>query len=259
CIGCEYLGYPWPGSTSSDPRHCWPTATTQDHLSRVAFVSRGARGALVDNNITSVAALAGTAATSPAYDTHHVLRATRTVVAGRAQSLGTQQAFVPPQTGTSAVMPKWADLRIYITADFDIGSGISVAFGLKGFFWAHQNRINPGQQQSQSWQPRVFPIDQRSLQVQERELLHLIDAIYQMLQHATTAAQNPTVQVYLWDTVTYEHLVRVIGRHLPAIIGNNQLKHLAWLFPPETVVANPDVSDRKSPLTIVRDVVRAIV
>ncbi len=259
CIGCEYLGYPWPGSTSSDPRHCWPTATMQDHLSRVAFVSRGARGALVDNNISSVAALAGTVATSPAYDTHHVLRATRSVVAGRAQSLGTQQAFLPPQTGTSAVMPKWADLRIFITADFDIGSGISVAFGLKGFFWAQPNRINAGQQQSQSWQSRVFPIDQRSLQVEQRELLHLLDAIYQMLRHATNAAQNPTVQVYLWDTVTYEHLVRVIGRHLPAIIGNNQLKQLAWLFPPETVVANPDVSDRKSPITIVRDVVRAIV
>lgn len=259
CIGCEYLGYPWPGTNTSDPRHCWPTATTQDHLSRVAFVSRGAAGALVDNNIPNVAALAGTAATSPAYDTHHVLRATRSVVAGRAQSLGTQQAFLPPQIGTSAVMPKWTDLRIYITADFDIGSGISVAFGLKGFFWAHQNRINAGQQQTQSWQSRVFPIDQRSLQVEQRELLHLLAAIHQMLQHATSAAQNPTVQVYLWDTVTYEHLVRIIGRHLPAIIGNKQLKHLAWLFPPETVVANPDVSDRKSPLTIVRDVVRAIV
>lgn len=259
CIGCDYLGYPWSPSTPSDPRHCWPTATTQDHLSRVAFVSRGAAGALADNNITNVAALAGTATTSPAYDTHHVLRATRSVVAGRAQSLGTQQAFLPPQIGTSAVMPKWTDLRIYITADFDIGSGISVAFGLKGFFWAHQNRINAGQQQTRSWQSRVFPVDQRSLQVEERELLHLLAAIHQMLQHATNAAQNPTVQVYLWDTVTYEHLVRVIGRHLPTIIGNNQLRHLAWLFPPEIVVANPDISDRKSPLTIVRDVVRAIV
>ena len=259
CIGCEYLGYPWPGTTTSDPRHCWPTATALDHLSRVAFVSRGAAKALAENNITNVTALAGTAATSPAYDTHHVLRATRTVVAGRAKSLSTQQAFLPPQTGTSAVMPKRTDLRIYITADFDIGSGISVAFGLKGFFWAHQNRINPGQQQTNSWQPRVFPIDQRSLQAEERELLHLLDAIHQMLQHARNAAQNATVQVYVWDTVTYEHLVRVIGRHLPAIIGNDQLRQLAWLFPPETVVANPNVSDRKSPLTIVRDVVRAVV
>lgn len=259
CIGCEYLGYPWPGNTTSDPRHCWPTATAQDHLSRVAFVSRGAAGALADNNITSVAALAGTAATSSAYDTHHVLRATRSVVSGRAQSLGTQQAFVPPQAGTSAVMPKWTDLRIYVTADFDIGSGISVAFGVKGQFWVRPERVKPGQQQSQMWQAAVFPIDQRSLQVEQRELLRLLDAVYKMLDHADNAASNPTVQVYLWDTVTYEHLVRVIGRHLPAIIGNKQLKHLAWLFPPDSVVANPDVSDRKSPITIVRDVVRAVV
>lgn len=259
CIGCEYLGYPWPGNTASDPRHCWPTATTQDHLSRVAFVSRGAAGALADNNITSVAALAGTAAASPAYDTHHVLRATRSVVAGRAQSLGTQQAFVPPQAGTSAVMPKWTDLRIYITADFDIGSGISVAFGVKGQFWVRPDRVKPGQQQSLMWQAVVFPIDQRSLQVEQRELLRLLDAVHTMLDHAKKSALNPTVQVYLWDTVTYEHLVRVIGRHLSAIIGKKQLKHLAWLFPPESVVANPDVSDRKSPITIVRNVVRAIV
>jgi DNA replication ATP-dependent helicase Dna2 len=105
----------------------------------------------------------------------------------------------------------------------------------------------------------VFPIDQRSPQAEQRELLHLLDAIHKMMEHATKAAQNPTVQVYIWDSVTYQHLVRVIGRHLPAIIGNKQLKHLAWLFPPEAVVANPDVSDRKSPITVVRDVVRAIV
>lgn len=259
CIGCEYLGYPWAGSTTSDPGHCWPSAMAQDHLSRVAFVSRGARGALQDNNILSVAALAGTAANSAAYDTHHVLRATRTVVAGRAQSLGTNQSFVPPQSGTSAVMPRWTDLRIYITADFDVGSGITVAFGLKGFFWVNTNRLQPGQQQSRSWPARAFPVDQRSLQVEARELLHFLGAIHQMMHHAMNAAQSPTVQVYVWDTVTYEHLVRVIGRHLPAIIGNNQLKHLAWLFPPESVIPNPDVSDRKSPLTIVRDVVRAVV
>lgn len=259
CIGCEYLGYPWPGTTSSDPQHCWPTATSQDHLSRVAFVSRGARGALVDSNITSVTALAGTPSTAPAYDTHHVLRATRTVVAGRAQSLGTQQAFLPPQSGTSAVMPRWADLRIYMAADFDIGSGITVAFGLKGFFWVNTNRLQPGHQQTQSWRAQVFPIDQRSLQVEQRELLHLLDEIASMMRFATAAARNATVQVYVWDSVTYQQLVRVIGRHLPAIVGNNQLRDLAWLFPPESIVANPDMSDRKSPITVVRDVVRAVV
>ena len=121
------------------------------------------------------------------------------------------------------------------------------------------NRVSPGQQQSQGWNASALPVDQRSLQVEARELLRLLTQIHQMLKHATTAATNATVQVYVWDRVTYEHLVRVIGRHLPAIMGNNQLKHLAWLFPPEGVVANPDVSDRKSPVSIVREVVRAVV
>lgn len=259
CVGCDYLGYPWPGNTTSDPQHCWPSAEAQGHLSRVAFVPRGAAGALVENNIPNVSALAGTSSTSPAYDTHQVLRATRTVVAGRAQSLTTQQAFLPPNSGTSAVMPKWADLRIYLTADFDIGSGITVAFGLKAYYWVHHNRIKQGQEQTGSWGPRVFPIDQRSLSVEKRELLNFLVEIHQIICDVSNAAQKPTLQVYLWDTVTYEHLVRVIGRHLPDIIENNQLRYLAWLFPPETVAPNPDFSDRKSPLTIVRDVVRAVV
>jgi DNA replication ATP-dependent helicase Dna2 len=130
CIGCEYLGYPWPG-TMPDPNHCWPMATVQDHLSRVAFVSRGARGVLEDHQITSVTALAAAQPTNIAYDAHHVLRATRTVIAGRALSLSTGQAAIPPQVGTSAVMPAWTDLRIYLTADFDIGSGITMAFGFQ--------------------------------------------------------------------------------------------------------------------------------
>lgn len=258
CIGCDYLGYPWPGSTSSDPRHCWPQAGSQDHLSRVAFISRGARGALAESSITTVAGLATTKSDDSAYDTHHVLRATRTVVAGRAQALGTMASFIPPDAGTSAVMPKWADLRIYVTADFDIGSGITMAFGLKGSIGVGASRLKPGGK-NKIWPARVFPVDQRDVNAEQRELLHLLGEIEQMLKYATATAQQATVQVYLWDSVTYDHLVRVIGRHLSAILTNKKLKQLAWLFPPEEVVPNPDITSRKSPITVVRDVVRAVV
>ena len=64
----------------------------------------------------------------------------------------------------------------------------------------------------------------------------------------------------MWDTVTYDHLVRVIGRHLASFIQQNRtLRRLAWLFPPDALVANPDISDRMSPVTVVRDVIRAVV
>src|SRR5207237_4293351 len=103
---------PSPGQPPAAPDHCMPTALRLDHLSRVAFVSRGASAALQDQGIGSVGDLARRAADDPAFDAHQELRATRTVVAGRAAALQTQQAHVPPAAGTSAVMPRWADLRI---------------------------------------------------------------------------------------------------------------------------------------------------
>lgn len=258
CLGCEYLGYPWPGA-NPDPNHCWPTAIAQDNLSRVAFVSRGARGVLEDHQIASVTSLAGTHPTHNVYNSHHILRATRTVIAGRAQALNNNQTIIPPQSGTSAVMPAWADLRIYLTTDFDIGSGITVAFGFKAIWAVPQNRIQPGQQHFRPWQAQVFPVDQRDLAVEQRELFNLLNTIHQATQFARNTIQNATVQVYIWDSVTYDHLVRVIGRHLATIIQNRNLNQLAWLFPPDNLIPNPEISDRQNPVTILRDVIRAVV
>jgi hypothetical protein len=258
CIGCDYLGYPW-GQTVTDPLHCYPTAQATDNLSRVAFVTRGARSALEDHHVHSVANLAVLQPTADAYDTHQVLRATRTVVSGRAQSLASGAATVADQEGTSALMPRWADLRIFITADFDIGSGVTIAFGVSGRYAASTNRTNPGQQNSHIFPAEVYPVDQRDLQTERRELFRLLDRIRLMMQQTEQAIQNPTVQVYIWDSVIFEHLVRVIGRNLAHIINNQNYRDLAWLFPPENIVANPATSDRLSPITIVRDIVRALV
>lgn len=257
CIGCEYLGFGWPG-TNPSPDHCWQQAATQDHLSRVAFVSRGARGALEDGLVTTVSALAGTNPTDAVYDTHHTLRASRTVVAGRAQALSSGTATLPPQAGTSAVMPAWTDLRIYLTADFDIGSGITVGFGFQAVWTVNRNQV-PAGQHYRRFGPQAFPVDQRSLLVEERELSHLLDAIDNAMQWAQQLKQDATVQVYIWDSLTYQHLTRVIGRHLASFMQNRNLRRLAWLFPPDTLVANPDLSDRMCPVTIVREVIRGVV
>jgi DNA replication ATP-dependent helicase Dna2 len=257
CIGCEYLGFPWPGATP-DPNHCWSHATQQDHLSRIAFVSRGARSALEENQIGNVAALAATQPNSAAFDSHHTLRATRTVVASRAGALTSGTAVVPPQAGTSAVMPAWADLRIYLTSDFDVGSGITIAFGIASV-WAVSPQLVPGGGHFARTNAQVFPVDQRSLQTEARELTNLLNAIDVAMQNARGLVPNATVQVYVWDTLTYDHFVRVIGRHLPSFIQNRQLRRLAWLFPPDTLVPNPDLSDCMSPVTIIRDVIKSVV
>ena len=81
------------------------------------------------------------------------------MVAGRATSLQTGNVFIPPQTGSSAGMPRWADLRVYLSADFDIGSAITVAFGLKAFWSCSRAAFGSPittPRQTQLWQPAVL-------------------------------------------------------------------------------------------------------
>ncbi len=264
CKGCEYLGYSWhnaQGQPTYHADHCIQMAQRQDHLSRVAFISRGASMVLHGQSIGNVSSLAQLAPTHPVYDMHQVLRATRTVVSSRANSLQTQQAHVAPSSGTSAVMPKWADLHIYLSADFDLGSAITFAFGLKAFWLEPRpfGSTDTSPRNREDWRGAVsFVVDQKDLQSEQRELLAFLNQINLILTDARNRHLDTTVQFYLWDTLQYDHLTRVIGRHLQAILRERTIQHLAWLFPSEELLANYALMTRKSPITIVREVVRTL-
>ncbi|MBI3979160.1 MAG: ATP-binding protein [Chloroflexi bacterium] len=263
CKQCEYLGYPWidaHGQPTAHPAHCMPTALHDDHLSRVAFVSRGAGAALRSRGVQTVAGLAARLPADAVFDAHQTLRAGRSVVPRRANALVTEQPEIPADSGTSAVMPRWADLRLYLSTDFDASSAITVAFGLKAF-WVEprpygSTDLTP--RATQSWKARVLVVDQRDVAVEQRELLAFLEAINDILTWARSRSQDTTMQVYLWDSLQYEHLARVVGRHLPAILANQSIQHLAWLFPPEQLLPNPALATRRSPITIVREVARCV-
>jgi DNA replication ATP-dependent helicase Dna2 len=261
CKGCEYLGAPWisRGEPTWVDDHCRPEAERNAELSRVAFVGRGATAALREAGVSNTHALAEVAADAEVFDSHHVLRATRTVVASRAGAIdGNTPATIAPQSGTSAIMPRWADLRISLSVDFDPGSAITFAFGLKAF-WVEPYRANQTQRDTQAWPARSFVVDHRSLPAEERELLNFLGAINDILTTARAGDPETTVQFYVWDQLEAKHLARVVGRHLEAILARGSLQYLAWLFPPDELLPNPTQSTRRSPLTIVRDVVRAVV
>ncbi|NHA14599.1 bifunctional RecB family nuclease/DEAD/DEAH box helicase [Thioalkalivibrio sp. XN279] len=284
CSFCEYLGEDRPPS-QHDPKvaphdnHCLPLALSQDHLSRVAFVSQGARLSLNQAGVGHVKSLAQCLGTDPVFDTHQTLRATRTVVAGRASSLQSGTVTIPAQTGSSASMPKWADLRIFLSVDFDIGSAITVAFGLKAFWHEPRAFQSPltSPRQNRAWRSNARIVIDRDLASEEHELLAFLQEIHDIIQWCQTqdarTLQNPllagltpqrrpdyqtSLQVYIWDSLQYDHLTRVIGRHLQAILANQNLSYLAWLFPPEELLENPDSIVRRSPITIVRDVIRSM-
>ncbi len=262
CKGCDNLGYPWvsKGERTDHPDHCMPEAKRERHLSRIAFISRGASAALRERGVGDVEVLAERPPEDPAFGSHHVLKATRTVVSGRAEALGTGLTTIPKDSGTSAVMPKWTDLRIFLSADFDVGSAITFSFGIKAFWMEPRpyGSTNPAPRQKRSWQAESFVVDLKDLESERRELLAFLGRIGAILDEAHGLDSQTTVQFYLWDSLQFEHLSRVVGRHLEAVLDRRDIWELAWLFPPEDLLQNPRLSTRQSPVTTVRDVVRAV-
>ena len=283
CSYCEYLGEErLPGTAHEQslphPNHCLPMAQRQDHLSRVAFVSQGARIHLNEAGIEEVADLAGRPAEDAVFNSHQTLRATRTVIAKRAAALRRDEAAIDPQSGSPASLPRWADLRIYLSVDFDLGSAITVAFGLKAYWRQPRPRNSPlsGDRLWKLWRPSVSFVLKKDLATEQRMLLEFLGEVHNILtwckeQDAKTledpalsqlkpgekARYHTTMQVYLWDKLQFDHLARVIGRHLEAILADQNINYLAWLFPPDELVPNAALVTRQSPTTMMRDAVRS--
>ena len=251
-------------------------------------MSQGARLSLQQAGVSQVAELAELQHTSPVFDRHQVLRATRTVVSSRATSLQTGHVAIPPQSGTSASMPRWADLHVYLSVDFDIGSAITVAFGLRAFWYEPRAFESPltTQRRNRAWPPNqpagasadTWIVIDRDITAERCELLAFLHEIHNILDwcqqqdeqiladpalgHLTPAGRGDyrtKVQFYMWDSLQYNHLARVIGRHLQAILDHPTINYLAWLFPPEELLPNPDLVTQRAPVTIVRNVVRGLV
>ncbi len=266
CRSCPFLGAPWidaQGNPTAEPGHCMKVAESNGHLSKVAYVSRGARIALERAGVGDVGTLAGRSPADPALGQHHVLRGSRTVVHERASVLHSQRpAGIAPESGTSAVMPKWADLRVHVSVDFDASSAITSAFAVSAFWLEpvpYGGAPAAPQRAHQAWQTRVFIIDHRSVAVEQRELLAFLAHLENIFDTARTLNADTTYQIYIWDQLQLKHLARVIGRHLPAILNDPSVRELAWLFPSDDLVPDPTAVSRRSPLTVLRDVVRAMV
>lgn len=256
CQGCEYLGQKFsdvPGTSGSawDPRHCLPEAESTQHLSRLPFLTRGALQVLRTHGTQSVVDVAGMATTDATFDLHHRLRGQREIVSRRAQALnGAGIIPLDADVYATAAIPKFARLRIYLTADFDPGSALSLSFGLS-WGWLDRN-----------WQPssisrsRVHHTTTKTADAEWDALSGLLDDIAALLAECTAHDRRQTVQVYVWDTVTFEHMTRVIGRHLERILASNRLQNLVWLFPPDQMLDNPALTEAPV-VSIVRNAAKA--
>ncbi len=293
CSGCDYLGYRWSRHDDEaaegravegpalDERYCWPMAEQTQHLSRVAGLTEGACGKLREAAILDINAVSALTAGSSAFEQHQTLRAKRTVLSARAVTLrDATPAAIPDRAGSSAVLPRFADIRVSMSADFDVGSGLTFALGYRinyGVPNAAQPRGAAGPRYG-----RDFRTIERPLLVLERELdaegetlriwlEYLVNDIFRLQgeilagyrAHGAPNKADVTLQFFLWDRLTFDHLCRVLGRHLdrlqaPVRIGGANISPMAWVFPSEAVLDEPDFVSRSSPITIVAEAVNSL-
>ena len=234
CSGCDYLGYRWSRhddeaaerepdrGPAPDERYCWPMAEQSDHLSRVAGLTEGACGKLREANVGNVRAVSALPAGSPAFERHQTLRAKRTVLSARATTLrDASPAVIPVRAGTSAVLPKFADIRVAVSADFDVGSGLTFALGYR-INYGIPNALRPQGAHGPRF-GREFHTIERPLLVPDRSLdaegetlrvwlRHLVTDIVRIQNdiltgyraHGVPDKADVTLQFFLWDRLIYD-------------------------------------------------------
>lgn len=295
CSGCEFLGFPWQrkdGKLANDRLHCWPTAERDGHLSLVAGLSRGNAGQLagVAPNVT---ALMNTSDRHPTFEASPTLRAKRTIFPNRAKSICTGVAGIIPESGSDALMPYWPALQIYIFLDYDLSSAITASLSLRANWKEPLPFGSPLTPRRKAWLSKrddeeedtgspdgskpfqeVFIVDRRDLAREREELLRFLQALRGILDEVRQFDGNDardnrrsdpnkpdkieqsTYQIYLWDEAQRKHLIRIVGRHLDAILADAKLRDLAWLFPPAELLAHPEDASYNSPFTIVSSIVQ---
>ncbi|PDV96709.1 bifunctional RecB family nuclease/DEAD/DEAH box helicase [Candidatus Chloroploca asiatica] len=286
CKGCEFLGYPWldkAGKLTNSALHCWPTAEARHHLSRVAGLSKGG-AKLLCSDVADVTRLASLSAGDAVFERSPSLRAKRTVYPHRARALEADLTGIIPNSGGDALMPRWPDLHIYLFLDYDLSSAITATFSLRAF-WKEPLPFGATlEAQRQRWAARhegkptgfqeVFLVDQRNLTREREELLKFLRTLRGII---TTVEQHDerdindmrrgdvnepkklkrsTYQIYLWDEAQRKQLTRVVGRHLPAILADPNVRDLAWLFPPPELLTHAEEASYKSSFTFVSAIVQ---
>ena len=171
-------------------------------------------------------------------------------------------------------MPRWPDLHVTVFIDYDPATSFSVTFGCRAFWMEPLPFGSAHQKHTHRWGKRqgdteVFLVDRPALDAERRDFLRFLSHLRDILKWVTAQdaddssagrrdakTKRSSYQIYLWDEAQRRHFIRLISRHLGAILNDPHLRHLAWIFPPPELLADPETSSRRTPYTLVFDVVQ---
>lgn len=271
CSSCDFLGYRnWLSATDRPTldahrdHYCVPAAEDSQHLSRISTITRGGRKTLEISGYPDIPAVSALLPAAPVFDYHNALKADRNHLPHRATALMAGGVTIAPNT-TTIDFPMWADLEIFITVNFDPGTGLLSALGSEARF----RQRPPFGQQSQV--QRTWPAEAQTLLLatlaEERNIvvsfLSRLAEVFSFaydtdLQKGGPDAARTQTQLYFWDRRQFEELTKAIGRHLNVIVmppNDAILRGLVWLFPPEQTLQDDEITIA-NPITFLKTVVQ---
>jgi hypothetical protein len=171
---------------------------------------------------------------------------------------------VAPNT-TTIDFPKYADLQVFVTVNFDPGTGLLCALGSEARF---RQRVPFGQTSTvqRTWPSEAQTLLTPTIEEERNIVISFLSRLAEVFSfvHDSSAdkggalAEKTTVQVYFWDTNQFEELAKAIGRHLNSIVmpqTEKYLRGLAWLFPPEELLEEDEIT-LANPITFMKSVVQ---
>ncbi len=212
CQNCDYLGYDWQADLPADPKfprampdagHCWQEAERENLICRVPGLTRGGAQKL-RSAAPTIIELSALHPDDDAWQTHSNLRGKKHLIVARAQSLRTGNSAIIAESGACATMPSWANLKIYLTLDYDPSSAITAALSMRADWLETPARpetleIAPDLPRgSQKWGTKqdgegVWMVDARTVEVEEREFLRFLETLQEIFD-GIRAAETPRIE-----------------------------------------------------------------
>jgi hypothetical protein len=210
-----------------------------------------------------VTAVSVVATTDPVFDLHNALKADRNHLPHRASALLSGNLTIAANT-TTVDFPKYADLQVFISVNFDPGTGLLSALGSEARF---RQRV-PFPQTStvqRNWQSEAQTLLTATLEEERSVVISFLSRLAEIFEfvhstapdHGGALAAKTRIQVYFWDRRQFEELAKSVGRHLNSIVMQPEryLRGLVWLFPPEEVLDDDDIT-LANPITFMKSVIQ---
>lgn len=257
CSMCDWLAYePWLKPEHKELvgcNHCHLKSEQTDHLSKMAFMTKGMRRTLEDSNVPSCQALSAVEPESGIFNGHASLKKERSFLPVRASAFKEGLSLNTDRVSTE--IPNFSNCSIYVVVNFDASTGTLASIATTSSWLEpreYQSEPSPSSppKNKKRWPRQAYIVTENS-PAEEFEALKgfllKLKSIFEFVNDESYysepgQAKECTTHIYFWEERQYEFLTKLIGRYLWRIIVDKSFKGLSWLFPPEELNKHPNLA-----------------